>query len=141
MALSGFGTLLKIGDGGATEVFTTVAEVTSITGPSLQLGTQDVTSHSSAGTFREFQATLIDPGEVTFTIWYDPNEATHGAATGLIKDMLDRTLRNFKLEMPTTPTVTASFAAFVTTAPLSFPIDGAMEADVTLKISGPVTFA
>lgn len=141
MAISGFGTLLKIGDGDTPEVFTTVAEVTSISGPSFAMGTQDVTSHSSTGAYREFQATLLDAGEVSFDIWFDPNNTTHNATAGLLKDYADRKLRNFKLEFPTTPAKTAAFAAFVTGFEAGFPIDGAMTASVTLKISGGVTFS
>ena len=48
-AVSSYGTLLKIGDGGGTEVFTPLAEVKSIEGPDMETDIIDVTTHSSAG--------------------------------------------------------------------------------------------
>ena len=62
-AISGYGTLLKRGDGGAPEVFTTVPEVGSISGPSMETDEAEVTSHSSAasGAFKEFILTLLCP--------------------------------------------------------------------------------
>jgi len=46
-AVAAFGTLLKIGDGGGPESFTTIAEVRTLGGPELSRDTVDVTSHDS----------------------------------------------------------------------------------------------
>jgi len=43
------GTLLKIGDGGGTESFTTIAEVLDISGGGYEVMTEDATSHDSSG--------------------------------------------------------------------------------------------
>ena len=92
MAISSFGTLLKIGDGADPEVFTTIAEVLDISGPGLSLDTEETTNHSSPGGWEEYVGTILRSGEVTFGINYDPVGATHDASTGLIKDLTDRTL-------------------------------------------------
>jgi len=140
-AVSAFGTLLKIGDGGEPETFTTIAEVTDISGPSLSADTIDVTSHDSPGGYREFIQGLKDAGEVTFTINFIPTEATHDASTGLLKDYNDGTLRNFQLVFPDPGNTTWSFAAVVTGFEPSEPTDDKLSADVTLKISGQPTLA
>jgi len=140
-AISAFGTLLKIGDGGSPETFTTIAEVTDISGPSLSADTIDVTNHNSAGGYREFIQGLKDAGEVTFTINFIPTESTHNAATGLLKDYEDGTLRNFQLVFPDAGNTTWSFAAVVTGFEPAEPIDDKLAADVTLKISGQPTLA
>lgn len=141
-AVFGQGTLLQIGDGGSpTETFTTIAEVTEISGPSLALDVIDVTSHDSTGGWREKIGGLLDGGEVTFTINYLPSNATHNATTGLLRDLKNRTKRNFKLVFPDAGSSTWSFTALVTSFEPSEPIDDRLTADVTLSITGQPTLA
>ncbi len=140
-AISSFGTLLKIGDGGDPENFTTIAEVQDIKPPSLELGTEEVTHHGSPGGWKEYVATLLDAGEVSFSLNFIPSDATQGYSTGLIADMVNKTLRNFQLVFPDTGSTTWSFAAFVTGFEPDAPVEGKLSADVTLKISGQPTLA
>lgn len=135
-AIASFGTLLKIGDGATAEAFTTIAEVMDISGPSQTLATAETTSQTSANKARTFIGTVLDGGEVTFDINYEPAGATHDQTTGLIKDQTDMTVRNFELVFPDAGTTTWSFAALVTNFEPTAPVDGALTASVTLKISG-----
>ena len=135
-AISSFGTLLKIGDGAGTEVFTTIAQVMDIDGPGLTLGTQEVTPQTAPDRAKVYIGTLIDGGEVSMDINYEPAGATHDQTTGLIKDMLDVTLRNFQVIFPDAGTTTWAFSAFVTTFNPTAPVEGALTASVVLKISG-----
>jgi len=141
-AIAAYGTLLKLGAGETTttETFTTVAEVRDISGPGLSVGTADVSAHDGAG-WREFVATLKDAGEVTFTLNFVPGNATQSYSAGLIKNLVDKTLRNFQLVFPTASPTTWTFAAYVTNFEPSAPVDGELSADVTLKISGAPTLA
>jgi predicted secreted protein len=138
-ALSAYGTLLKRGDGGAPETFTTVPEVRSISGPTMETDEADVTTHSSAasGAFREFILTLIDAGTVEFDINYVPTDAIH---LGLRNDFLNRTKRNFQLVLPGA-VQTISFAAYVKTIPFEFPVDDAITQKLTLRCTGAPTFS
>src|SRR4030042_3656519 len=133
-ALSAFGTLLKIGDGGGTEVFTTIAEVRDIKVPKLKTKTKEVTNQSSPSGAKEIIATIRDAGEVTFGINFIPTNATHSQSTGLIKDWKNRTKRNFQLVFPDGGSTTWSFAAFVTGVDISEPVEGELSAEVTLEI-------
>jgi predicted secreted protein len=135
------GTLLKIGDGGDPESFTTITEVTDIGGPSLEMNTIEMTSHDSVDGWAEFVGGILDAGEVTFSINYIPTDSTHDAGTGLIKDMADRTVRNFQLVFPDGSSTTWSFSALVTNFEPGEPVDDKLSADVTLKISGKPTLA
>lgn len=142
MGISAFGTLLKVGDGGSpTESFTTIAEVFNIGGPSLSLDPIEITNHSSTGGWKEFVGGLLDGGEVSFDINYDPVGATHDASTGLIADMVARTQRNFQLVFPDTGNTTWSFTALVTAFEPSEPVDDKLAASVTLKLTGQPTLA
>lgn len=140
-ALSAFGTLLKIGDGGGTEAFTTIAGVRDITGPSLRMEAIEVTNHSSTGGWREFVGGLFSGGEVTFDLLFDPDAATHSYSTGLINDMVDRTLRHFQVVFTDPTPTTWAFSALVTGFEPTAPVDGALTASVTLTVSGQPTLA
>jgi predicted secreted protein len=129
LAISGKGTLLKIG------------EVKSIGGPSFSSDTNDVTSHSSPGAWREFIASLIDPGDLSFDINFVPTNATHNASTGLLADFQNRVRRNFKIVFPDGGSTTWSFQGIITGFNMNAPIDDALTASVTIKITGQPTLA
>lgn len=135
-AVGSHGTLLKRGDGGSPENFVTIAEVLDISGPALALGTEDATSHDS-NFWREFIPTIREGGDVTFDIQY----YSHTTHDSLIADFNNRTLRNFQVVFPITPTETWAFAAYVTGFSMSAPVEGKLTASVTLQISGAVTIS
>lgn len=141
MAINAFGTLLKIGDAATPEVFTTIAEVTSIAGPKLALEALETTNHSSTDGWRERIGGLLDAGEVTFEINFEPTASTHAYGTGLIKDMVNRTKRNFKVVFSDTGATTWTFTALVTAFEPSMPFDDKLTASVTLQITGKPTLA
>lgn len=140
-ALSAFGTLVKIGDGGTPETFTTIAELADIGGPALELEAMDATSHSSTDGWREFIGGLLNGGEVSLEIHFVPTHATHSYSAGLIHDMVNRTLRNFKIVFPNVSATTWTFAALVTGFEPKEPVDDKLTAAVTLQISGKPTLA
>ncbi len=141
IAISSFATLLKLGDGATpTESFTTIAEVKDIKGPKLSLGTEEVTAHDGSG-WEESIATILKAGDVSFEINFVPTNTTHSYSAGLIKDMVNKTKRNFKLVFPNTGATTWQFAAWVTGFEPSEPVEGTLAASVTLKITGQPTLA
>ncbi len=138
-ALHAHGTLLQIGDGQPTETFTTIAEVESISGPNFSLNVSEVPRQDSD--WMEVVPGLLDAGEISLDIHFVPTNATHGYSAGLLKDMTDRTLRNFKLVFPDSGATTWAFAAYVTGFEISAPGDDKLGASVTLRISGQPTLA
>jgi predicted secreted protein len=138
-AISAYGTLLKRGDGGSPETFTTVSEVRSISGPSMETDEAEVTTHSSAasGAFREFILTLIDAGTIEFEINYVPTDPVH---IGIRNDFLNRTKRNWQLVLPGNAQ-TISFAGYVKSAPFEFPVDDAITQKLTIRLTGAPTFS
>lgn len=140
-AKSSFGTLLKIGDGGGTEVFTTIAEVKDISGPELSLNVADVTNHSSTGGWKEKLGTILDGGTVKFDVNFIPTAATQGVSSGLLLDLGNRTKRNFKIVFPDGSNTTWTVSALVVAFTPASPVDGAMTASITLDITGQPTIA
>jgi predicted secreted protein len=136
------GTLLKKGDGGSpTENFTTIAQVTDISGPELKLNTIDATSMDSTNGWKQRIAGLLDGGGVKVEINYDPQGGTHNDSTGLLADMANRTLRNFKITFTDAGPTTWAFAAFVTAFTPKAPVAGKLAASVSLELSGQPTLA
>lgn len=135
-AIFGLGTQLQRGDGQTPENFGTIAECRSISGPSMATDILDVTNHESQGGVREFKAGLIDPGELTFDLAFQPGEPSHGTRAGLQKAQLDRALDNYHLVFPPGIGFTWLFQGIVTGLPLTFPIDEVITSSVTLKVTG-----
>jgi hypothetical protein len=136
-----FGTLLKIGDGGATEAFTTVASVLDISGPGLSLDTDDITNHSSTGGYEEVIPTIIRTGELSFEVNFDPADDTQDYPAGLLKDLTDKTKRNFKLVFPDSAATEWLLPAYVTSFEPAAPVGGKLSASVVLKVTGQPTLA
>lgn len=130
---SAFGTLFKRGA-------TTIAQVKSISGPGLKLDTEDVTTHDSTGGWEEVVATILRSGEVKLEIEYDPNAATHkNASGGILYDLASRASTTYSIVFPSSGTVTWSFTAFCTGFEPGAPVDGALTASVTYKLTGQPT--
>ena len=136
-AISGigaFGTQLKRGDGATPEVFTALANVTSIDPPSFAREALDVTAHDSPDKHREFVGGAVDPGEVSVDINYDP--ADHDS---LIVDLVDDDPRNYQIVFPTSPVATWAFAAVMTGFSAKAPFEGKLAATLKFKVSGKPT--
>jgi predicted secreted protein len=133
----GFGTQFKRGDGGGPEVFTTIANVTSISGPERKRETIDVTAHDSADGWMEFLGGLKDGGEIGLDINYDPTETTHD----LDDDFDDTEPRNYQIVLlpGTVDEYTWAIAGILTALGDEFPYDDKMGRSMTIKVSGKPT--
>lgn len=116
-----------------------IAQVQSISGASLALDTEDVTTHDSTEAWEEVVATVLRSGEITLDIVYDPAGATHSATAGLVDYKETKKLGFFTLTFPNA--TVWSFPAYVTSFEPDAPHDGALTASVGLKITGKPTLA
>lgn len=139
-AIIGYGTLLKRSTDAGVSYTAVVAEVNTITGPSPKLSFEDVSHMQSPSSYMEKLAKMIEPGQLTFTCAFLPNDATQSPTAGLMHDMAQRTLAYFALVWPFSPTVTATFRAYVSNFNPKAPVNGKMTADVTLEISGTIVY-
>jgi len=140
-AIAGPGWLLQHSVHGAG-VFTTIAEVGDLKGPSQSLETDEVTNQSSPNQYKEYIATLLDGGEVTFPCNYIPGEATQDSVTGLLSWMQSRGLQDWQIVPPGSLSAhVISFSAYVTKWDTGLPVGKHASLDITLKITGPVATA
>jgi hypothetical protein len=133
--LASHGTIIQIGDGGSpTEVFAAIADLGDITPPNVTMETHDASTQTSD--WAVFIPGLKRMEPVTFAMNFDPSEATHDHLTGLIKDSLDQTKRNFRIVFTDPGSTTWEFAAYVTGVVPEAPVDGVLTAEVTLQPTG-----
>ena len=135
---SGFGTLLKAGDGASSESFTAIAEVKSITGPSLSMETIDATHMESPSNYREILPSFLNAGEVTLEVNFLPATT---AQTVVTTDFAARTKRNFQLVFPDTGTTTWSFSGYYTGFTPSAAVDDMLSASITITVDGAVAIS
>ncbi|MFA5388066.1 MAG: phage tail tube protein [Candidatus Paceibacterota bacterium] len=139
---TGFGTLIKIGNGQSPETFNAIAEVKDINGPNMSQEFAEFTHQQSPSGFREYKPTFKNSGDITFKCNFLPDDTTQGFSTsGLLKDFADQTLRNFQLLFPDTGATLASFNAYVANIGPTSPMANALELNVTLRITGAVAWS
>lgn len=136
----GYGTLVKMGDGGSpSETFTTIGELTGdIEFDGMESEEIEVTTHNNAinGRAKEKLPGLIDPGNLQFDINYVASDVTHIAVRAA---WTSQTKKNFKLEDPYGNVV--SLAGYIMSFPVKYPMNDAIKATIKIMITGLPTFA
>lgn len=130
-------TKIQIGSGASPHTFADIPEVKSFSGPGGSASVIDVTDLASTG--KEKRMGLRDEGQLQLTINYIPDNAQHMA---LRTARANRALTPFKITFTdTAPATTWTFYGFVTGFSVSGGVDAAIEAQVTIEISGSIVEA
>lgn len=136
--VAAFGTTLSRDNGTS---FDAIANITSVSGPGLSRDTIDVTAHDSPNAYMEFVGSLIDGGEVSAEINWDPADTSLNASnttTTLIADLEDTSPVSYEIAFPDG----AKFAAELLITGLEFdaPYDDKLAATLSFQVSGKPTF-
>lgn len=115
--------------------YTAFSEVNNISISGMSQETIDVTSLDSIGGYREFIKSFRDAGEATFTMNF-----TNSNYDIVKSDFESDNAYYYKIVLPDDSQSTFSFAAFTTNIPVTIAGDDKVTADVTLKITGQMTF-
>jgi len=115
-------------------VWENLAEVNSISGPSMTRDFIDVTSLDSTGGYREFIAGFRDGGTVNLTMNF-----TRTTYDLMKTDFEDDAAQNYEILLPDNDSTSFEFEGLVTELPLEIPTDDKVTANVTIKIVGQVT--
>lgn len=134
--LDAFGTALQRSDMATTPVFTEVANVTNISGPSISRATHDVSAHDSPDGYMEFIGGLRDGGEVSIDLNYDPQDTTHQNFTTTDLDEADP--RDYKIVFPDLSEF--DFSAVLTSFDVTASFDDKLTGTAAFKITGKPTF-
>lgn len=139
-ATAGPGFLLQVSASAPPTTYTTIAEVRDITGPEIQVDTDDVTNQSSPNNFEEIIPTLKRGQTASFDVNLIPADATQNSSTGLLSYLLNRTLMYWNIVMGSTGK-NMTFAGYVTKYGPKFPVTKAMTASIEIKVTGPIAIA
>lgn len=130
----GYGSAFKIGNAASPEVFTAVAKVRNISGPSIAADAVDITNMDSPSGFKEFLKGMKDPGEITFELI-----ATATGLDALEAEMAKTTPTNYQVVYPSPISKTYAFKAFMTGMNHEAPTEDAIVVSCTYKIAGALT--
>lgn len=133
-ALDSQGMLIQVGTSASPIIWSTVTEVSDISGPGGQAAEVDVTDLSS--TAKEFRMGLQDEGQISLSMFWIPSQATHST---LRTARANQTLTNFQIIFTDSPQTIWRFTAFVLGLEINNSVDAATTATVTLRVSGSVT--
>ena len=126
-AVTGKGTLFRRwGEASWTDI----AEIVTITGPSMSRDTIDVTSLSSTGGYRQWIPGFRDGGTVVLAMIFRRDNFDTMKA-----DFESDSLQNYEILINDAESTSLEFEGFVTEMPLTIPADAAVTMDVTIKIT------
>lgn len=146
IAVAAINTLLQLGNGSSPEVYTSVANVGDITGLSMQATVVDVTSQSNGSPFRQKIVTLLDAGQVSFPLYFVPDDAGHALLlhifTTRASDYLAITGGGapWRLQFPDQDATRYAFNAYISKFSQKAPVAGVIVADTTLEVVGQPNF-
>ncbi len=132
-AISGVGTKFRRWNT-STAQWVDLAEISSISGPSMTRDFIDVTSLDSIGGYREFIAGFRDSGTVSLTMNF-----TRTTYDLMKADFENDEAQNYEIILPDKDLTSFEFEGLVTELPLEIPTDDKVTANVTIKIVGQVT--
>lgn len=133
----GYGTLFKTGNGASPEVFTTLAEVTSITPPNMARDSIDASHEQSPDAWREFIAGMKDGGEVKMDLNFVPGGSAAAALTGELDLSASDAVKNRQILFPDGSMF--EFVGFLTGFEPDAPLDDKMSGTATFKVTGKPT--
>lgn len=131
-AVAGVGTVFNRWDSDSGE-WVALAEINSITGPSMSRDTIDVTSLDSTGGYREFITGFRDGGTVVLSMNF-----TRDTYELMKTDFESNVAQNYQIDLPDGENTSLDFEGLVTELPLTIPTDDKITADTTIKITGQV---
>lgn len=134
----GYGLSLQLGEGeGSSITYTdTGLEIKDFSAPELTRDTVDVTNHRSPGGFKEYIPALLDAGEVSFTVNYVPRHSANPEhPLGVLLNQLYE-VGNTAWRIRYTDGTFEEFLGSVTGFSRAIPVEDAMTADITMKVSG-----
>lgn len=131
----GHGSSFLMGDSNSPGTWTEIAEITSITPPSVSRDVIDATNSDSPDRWREHIPGLLDGGEVTIEGNFIPGGAGDVA---LIVAQTDTFARAYRIIFPNA--VVWDFQAFCTAYEPEAPFDDKMTFSATFKVSGKPDF-
>lgn len=116
-----------------TTGLTEIGQIRNISGPGVSANDVDTTTLDSSSNYRTFTCGLLDPGEVSFGVVYDPADSMHKR---LAYYAGQRSSKLFTIYHGSSAGDTDAFTAYVKGLSREIPLDDVITADLTLKVTG-----
>lgn len=119
-------------------VFTDIPQITGFNFPTVNRQYEDATALDSSGNFKEFTALMIETGEVTAEMFWDPANSVHDF---LMDEAIKATavLLNFKAIASDAGAATMAFSGYVSYEPTAQQ-NSSLKATLTVRVSGALTY-
>src|SRR5262245_55935180 len=137
-ALLGYGSTFQIVSDSSPDLYVELAEIKSITPPSVDVDTVEVTHMQSPNRFREYISGLQDGGEASFEMNFIPGSTSDDRIFELLNLGVGVSRRRAcRISYPNG--VTWSFKAEVHGYEAEVPLEVACAGSVTVKVTGTIT--
>lgn len=135
-AIASQGMLLSVGDGASPEVYTSISDISDISGPDGSAGEIEVTDLSS--TAKEFKRGLTDNGSISTTMMFIPANTQHAQLRSDFNSSTE-VARSYRISFTDSPRTLWTFNAYVSTFSVTNSLDGVTTSNVTLRVKGGIT--
>ncbi len=130
-------TLLQTGNAQCPESFVTISNVDNIKWAK-KTKVVDVSSHSTNDPYQRQFPTMIYTGDVTFDIFWVPEDPTHSSAQNGLTDLWkNRKRRDFQFVYPDGNSSTESFGGYVTQMGMTSKVADVLRQSITISADGP----
>ncbi len=133
-AISGMGTKFYRWKSSSSQ-WEALAEITSINGPSMSRDVIETTSLDTVGGYKTFIGGLREGGDVSLSMNF-----THDTYELMKNDFEDDDNQNYMIRLPDDENSTLEFEGMVMEVPLGIETGDRVSADVTIRVSGSVSF-
>jgi hypothetical protein len=138
-----YGTLIQVFSGtdtGGADVYTTIAGMGDVTGPSNTMAEVDVTSHSTGVPIKQTIPGLIDLGDLAFPCFWIPGDPTQSPTSsyGIEYLFINRIVTKWQLIAPDPTHYTRQFKGFVKTMGEDYKVAGVMTRNIAIRITTPL---
>lgn len=132
------GTKLLV-DGNGAGQFEEFARVLTIAGPNSTAEQIDVTTLADEQ-YEQKLPSIIDPGELTFRLYFAPSNRLQSPATGLLAFFSTQVVLNWQLRFPTNVLTTMAFPASITSFEIETVAGQPLVARVAVGITGQISW-
>lgn len=127
MALIGTGAEIAFGTTGWT------GEIASFDGPNQERASIDTTHLGTTSAMTFTPGTLVNSGEISLTVWYDPDSPPP------IAQPPETITITWPLPSGQSTAATSAATGFITSVGRTNPLEEKIEASITIKLSGAIT--
>jgi hypothetical protein len=132
-----YGTQIQVMTSSSPEAYETISGVGDITGPNTQVAEIETTSHSTGNPHRTYIPTLIDDGDLSFPMFWNPADPTHSGTSSYGLEYLFQNRLTTKFRMINTDPghQTRTCYGFVKQLGETYPVQGICARNVVIRIA------